>query len=135
MELRVPEPIMDHVNETVARSPSVLVLLQSLAAFSLLMELSKEHIEASAKKSMEGFIAWRVFPSASHRDGKIVSVSHSEDDHVREQMALVSKIHIGTNELILHHVLAKIFESITATDLHAAVADCPGLDRKRHPFL
>lgn len=135
MELRVPQPIMDHVNEIVARSPSVQVVLQSLAAFPLLMELSKEHIEASAKKSMEGFIAWRVFPSAAHRDGKIVSVSHSEDDHVREQMALVSKIHIGTNELILHHVLAKIFENITATDLFAAVSACPGLDRKRLPFL
>lgn len=135
MELRVPQPIMDHVNEIVARSPSVQVVLQSLAAFPLLMELSKEHIEASAKKSMEGFIAWRVFPSAAHRDGKIVSVSHSEEDHVREQMALVSKIHIGTNELILHHVLAKIFENITPTDLYAAVSACPGLDRKRLPFL
>ena len=135
MELRVPQPIIDHVNEVVARSPNVRVVLQSLAAFPLLMELSKEHIEASAKKSMEGFIGWRVFPSAAHRDGKIVSVSHSEEDHVREQIALVSKIHIATNELILGHVLRKIFEGMTPADLWDAVSTVPGLDRRRHPFL
>src|SRR4029079_9261476 len=94
MELRVPEPIMAYVNEILERSPSVQVVLQSLAAFPLLMELSKEHIEASAKKSMEHFIGWRVFPSVSHRDGKIVAMSASDSDHLREQMALVSRIHI-----------------------------------------
>ncbi len=135
MELRVPEPIMNYVNEVLERSSSVQVLLHSLAAFSLLMELSKGHIEASAKKSMEHFIGWRVFPSAAHRDGKIVSVSSSEADHVREQMALVSRIHIGTNEVILNHVLTKMFARITATDLYDALSGSPGLERRRHPFL
>lgn len=135
MELRVPEPIMDHVNEILERSPCIQVVLQSLATFPLLMELSKEHIESSAKKSMEHFIGWRMFPSVSHRDGKIVALSTSDADRLREQIGLVSRIHIGTNEVILNHVLTKIFERITPTDLYDTVSGCPGLDRKRLPFL
>jgi hypothetical protein len=135
MKMRVPEPILEYVNEVLARSPSVHVVLQSLAAFPLLMELSKEHIEASAKKSMERTIAWRLMPSVAHRDEKIVAVSASEAEHVREQMALVSRIHLGTNELIVNHVLTKIFERITPADLYDAVSRCPGLDLKRVPFL
>ena len=135
MELRVPEPIMDHVNEILERSPCIQVVLQSLATFPLLMELSKEHIEASAKKSMEHFIGWRMFPSVSHRDGKIVALNTSDADRLREQIGLVSRIHIGTNEVILNHVLTRIFERITPTDLYDTVSGCPGLDRKRLPFL
>ena len=135
MELRVPEPIMAYINEILERSPSVQVVLQSLAAFPLVMELSKEHIEASAKKSMEHFIGWRVFPSVAHRDGKIVAVSSSDADHLREQMALVSRLHIGTNEVILRYVLAKIFDRINPSDLYDLVSGCPGLDRRRIPFL
>jgi hypothetical protein len=37
--------------------------------------------------------------------------------------------------MIVHHVLTKIFEKMTPTDLYAAVTACPGLDRKRYPFL
>jgi hypothetical protein len=84
---------------------------------------------------MDHFIGWRVFPSVSHRDGKIVAMSASDSDHLREQMALVSRIHLGTNELILHHVLTKIFKRITPTDLYDVVSGCPGLDRRRRPFL
>jgi hypothetical protein len=135
MDLPVPAPIMDCVNEILERSPSVQVVLQSLATFPLLMELSKEHIEASAKKSMEHFIGWRMFPSVSHRDGKIVAMSTSDEDRRREQIGLVSRIHIGTNEVILRHVLGEIFDRIAPTDLFDAVSGCPGLDRRRLPFL
>src|SRR5882672_2583909 len=74
-------------------APQFAVALRTLAAF--LMELSKEHIEAGAKNSMEHFVGWRMFPSVSHRDGKIVAVSASNADHLREQIALVFRIHIG----------------------------------------
>lgn len=135
MELRVPDPIMDLVNEILERSPSVQVILQSLAAFPLLMELSKEHIEGSAKRSMEHFIGWRLFPSTAHRDGKIVSVSNTDAGRMREQVALVSRIHIGTNEVILHHVLSKVIERMTVADLYELVSTCPGLEQRRRPFL
>jgi hypothetical protein len=92
-------------------APQFAVALRTLAAF--LMELSKEHIEAGAKKSMEHFVGWRMFPSVSHRDGKIVAVSASNADHLREQIALVFRISYRTNEAILHHILTRIFERIT----------------------
>lgn len=133
--MQVPQPIMDAITEILDRSPDVQTVLHALAAFPILMQLSMEHVRASAKKSMENTIAWRLMPSMGLRDRKIASISNTEHEKLREQVALVSGIHIAMNDVIVGNALRHIIDRLSPSDLYELVSRCPGLERARLPLL
>jgi hypothetical protein len=133
--MQIPQEILDAITEILERSPDVQPVLDGLAAFPLLMELSMDHVRESAKKSMEKSVAWRLLPSVTHRDGKISAISTTEEDKLREQISFVSGIHIAMNEVIVGNSLARMIARLAPDDLYDLVSRCPGLQRARLPLL
>jgi hypothetical protein len=132
--MKIPQPIADAVAEILDRAEDAQTALQALAAFPIFMLLSKEHTEASAKRSLERTVAWRI-PSVIHRDRKISAISTTEQEKLREQVAFVASIHLAMNEVILGNALGRLIDRLMPHDLYELVSRCRGLERTRLPLL
>lgn len=132
---QVRQPILDAVHEILERSPDVRTVLQALATFPPLMQLSLDEVRASATMSLEHGIAGRMWPSISYRDRKVSAIGWNADDALQKQIAFVCRLQIAENAAILCHVLERIFEPMSPSDLYEIVSGCPGLERTRIPLL
>jgi hypothetical protein len=133
--MQLPQSIIDGLEEILARSPDAPSAFQALAVMPLLMQVSMDELRVSARKSMDGFVAWRMMPTISHRDGKVSSISSTEEDKVRDQVAFMLQVRVGMSEVVLRNALGRLFERLSPSDLASMVVQCRWLDRARVPFL